>query len=227
MNLRGFQRTATTSDPPARSPGQERRRRTRGPAVAGLHARTAPAPRCRGRTHRGRVEHKDVPEPLPMEPPQRPSELRLLVADDVRAEVPIGSLAVALPAELLGQVENNCHRQAVILPGQLHQWLACFGLDVGGVNHRDPPQGQPLPGDEPEHLERLVRDRLVVLIVADHPSAGVRRENLRRPEVPACERALARPAGSDQDEEAEIWDLEGSRGITPLLSSGPAIPGRT
>ena len=41
----------------------------------------------------GRVEHEDVPEALPLEPPQRPSELRLLVADDVRAEVPVGSLA--------------------------------------------------------------------------------------------------------------------------------------
>jgi hypothetical protein len=141
-----------------------------------------------------------------MEPAQRPSELRLLVADDVRPEVPIGSLAVALQAELLGQVENNCHRQAVILPGQLHQRLACFGLDVGGVNHRDPPQGQPLPGDEPEHLERLTRDGLVVLVVRDHPPAGVGREHLGGLEVPAGERTLARPAGADQDDEAELGD---------------------
>ena len=45
----------------------------------------------------GRVEHEDVPEALPMEPPERPPQLRLLVADDVRAEVPVGSLAGCAP----------------------------------------------------------------------------------------------------------------------------------
>ena len=155
----------------------------------------------------GRVEHKDVPEALPLEPPQRPSELRLLVADDVRAEVPVGSLAVALQTELLWEVENNCYRQAMVLPGQLHQRFASLGLDVRGVDHREPPQGQPLPGDEPEHLERLVRDRLVVLVVADHAPAGIGREDLRGLEVAAGEGALARAAGADQDEEAEIWNI--------------------
>ena len=116
-------------------------------------------------------------EAFPLEPPQRPAQLRLLVADDVRAEVPVGSPAVALLAELLGQVEHDGHRQAVVLPGQLHQRLAGLGLDVGGVDHREPPQGQPLGGDEVEHLEGVVRDRLVVLVVADHPPAGVRGED--------------------------------------------------
>ena len=68
-----------------------------------------------------------MPEALPLETPQRPSELRLLVADDVRAEVPVGSLAVALQAEFFRQVENNRHRQAVILPGQFHQGLRASG----------------------------------------------------------------------------------------------------
>ena len=154
----------------------------------------------------GRVEHEDVPEALSLKPPQRPPELRLLIADDVRAEVPIGSLAVALQAEFLGQVEHNRHRQAVILPGQLHQRLAGLGLDVGGVDHREPPQGQPLPGDELEHLERLIRDHLVVLAVREHATTGIGREDLRRFEVPAGERALARPAGADQDDEAEAGD---------------------
>src|SRR5271165_1785549 len=48
-----------TSGPPVHSPGLARRRRTRGPAVAALHARTAPAPRCRVRTRRGRVSAYD------------------------------------------------------------------------------------------------------------------------------------------------------------------------
>src|SRR5271165_6953074 len=156
----------------------------------------------------GRVEHEDVPEALPLKPTQRTSELRLLVADDVRAEVPLGSLAVALQTELLWEVENNCYRQAMVLSGQFHQRFASLGLDVRSVDHREPPQRQPLPGDEPEHLERLVRDRLVVLVVRDHAPAGIGREDLRGLEVAAGEGALARAAGADQDEEAELGYLD-------------------
>ena len=111
--------------------------------------------------------------------------------------------AVPLLADPLGQVEHDGHRQAVVLPGQLDERLAGLGLDVGGIDHREPPQGQPLAGDEVEHLEGLVRDRLIVLVVADHPPAGVGREDLGRQEVLAGERALARAAGADQDDEAE------------------------
>ena len=131
--------------------------------------------------------------------------------------------AVALLAELLGQVEHDRHRQAVILPGQFHQRLAGLGLDVGGVDHREPPQGQPLPGDEPEHLERLVRDRLVVLVVADHPPAGVGREDLRGLEVPAGERALARAAGADQDDEAQLGDLDLHWSVNQPSSQVPEV----
>ncbi len=168
----------------------------------------------------GRLEHEHVPEALMMEPSQRPSELRLLVADDVGTKLPVRPISVPFLTDLFGQVKNNGHRQAVIMPGQLHQRLASLGLDVGGVDHREPTQGEPLAGDEPEQLERLVRDGLVVLIVADHPSAGIRRENLRRLEVPAREGALARAAGTDQDDEAEVGDLDGhekSRLFNPLI----------
>ena len=122
--------------------------------------------------------------------------------------VPVGPAPVPLLADPLGQVEHDGHRQAVVLPGQLDQRLAGLGLDVGGVDHRQPPQGQPLAGDEVQHLEGILRDGLIVLVVADHPPAGVRREDLGRQEVLAGERALARPAGADQDDEGELGDLE-------------------
>ena len=145
-------------------------------------------------------------EALPLQSPERPAKLRLLLADDVRAEVPVVPAAVPLLADLLRQVEDDGHRQAVVFPGKLDERLAGLGLDIGGVDDRQSPQGQPLAGDEVQHLEGLVRHRLVVLVVADHAPAGVRREDLGRQEVLAGEGALARAAGADEDDEGEVGD---------------------
>ena len=150
----------------------------------------------------GRLQHEDVPEPLPLEPPsdRRSCDfwLRTTCGPKSRSARP----AVALLTDPLGQVEHDRHRQAVVLPGQFHQRLAGLGLDVGGVNHREPPQGQPLPGDEPEHLEGVVRDRLVVLVVA-RPSPGRRRTREPPWAGSACGRTCSCPSR---------WGRSGRRG---------------
>ena len=156
----------------------------------------------------GGFHDEDVSEALLAEPPERPPQLRRLVADDVRAEVPVGAVPVAFLADPLGHVEHERHGQAVVLPGQLDERLAGLGLDVGGVDDRQPSQGQPLAGDEVEYLEGVLGDGLVVLVVADHPPAEVRREDLGGPEMLAGERALAATAGADQDDEGQLGDLE-------------------
>ena len=73
------------------------------------------------------------------------------------------------------------------------------------------PRASRLRGDEVEHLEGVVGDGLVVLVVADHAPAGVRRENFGRQEVLAGERALARAAGADQDDEGQSLGILMSR----------------
>ena len=55
----------------------------------------------------GRGEDGDVPEAFALEAFQGAAELAALVADDVRAEVPVRALPVALVAELLGEVEDD------------------------------------------------------------------------------------------------------------------------
>ena len=176
-----------------------------------------------------RVEDKNVAESLFPERPQRPPQLRLLVAHDVRAEVTCGPIAVPLVAEPLRQVEHDGYRQAVVLPGELDERLASLGLHVRGIDDREPPQRQPLGGDEPQHLESLNRDRLVVLVVADHGPAGVGREDLGRLEVPARERALARSAGANQDDEAEAGDLDGHGlfSLSTLVRGSATAPSHT
>ncbi len=133
-------------------------------------------------------------------------KLRLLLPDDVRPEVPVLPAAVPLFADLLGQVEDQGHRKAVVFPSKLDERLAGLGLDVGGVHDGQFAQGQTLPGDEVQQLECLVGHGLVVLVVADHSPAGIGREDLRRQEVLAGEGALARAAGADEDDEGEVGD---------------------
>lgn len=47
---------------------------------------------------------------------------------------------------------------------------------------------------------------LIVLVVADHATAGVRRENLGGQEMLAGKRTLAGAAGADQDDERQVGD---------------------
>ncbi len=149
----------------------------------------------------GCFQDEDVPEALIPEHSERSAELGCLVADDVGPERPVGTVPVSLLADPLGHVQDDRHGQAVILPGQFDPGLAGLGLDVGGVDDRQPSECQPLPGDEPEDFEGVLGDGLVVLVVADHPPAGVGGEDLGGPEVLAGERALARAAGADQDDQ--------------------------
>ena len=149
----------------------------------------------------GRIEDEDVREALPLQAPNGSAELRPLLPDDVRPEAAILSATIPIFADPLGQVEHQGDRKAVIFPGELHQRFASFGLDVGGVHDGQMSQAQPFSCDEMQQLERLVRRCLVVLLIADHPPASIRRKDLRGPEVLAGEGALARATRADEDHE--------------------------
>ena len=75
-------------------------------------------------------------KPSSLERLQRTAQLRPLLADDMRAEGTIGPAAIPLLADALRQVEDDGDRQAVILPGQLHQRAAGLGLHVGRIDDR-------------------------------------------------------------------------------------------
>jgi hypothetical protein len=94
----------------------------------------------------------------------------------------------------------------VVLPGELDQRLAGLRLHIGSVDRGQAAQSEPLGGDEVQHLKGVARGRLVVRIVADQAPAGVRGQDFRRQEVLARERALARPARADQDDERQLGD---------------------
>lgn len=85
----------------------------------------------------------------------------------------VGACPVPLVADRFGQVENDGHRQAVILTGQRDQRFACLGLHVGGIDNGQPACRQPLGGDEVQHLKGVVRRRLLVLVVANESAAVV------------------------------------------------------
>ena len=118
-------------------------------------------------------------EALAAETPQRALERPPLAAHDMRAELAVRRVAVAFLADPLGEVEHDRHRQHVVLPGKRDQRLARLLLDVGRVDHGQPPGGQPLAGDVVQRVERVAGRRLVVLVVGDEPAEEVRGERSR------------------------------------------------
>ena len=76
----------------------------------------------------------NVAEAFAFEIANRASQLLALLANDVWAKVAIRSLTIPILANAILQVEHERDGKDVIVTCELNEWLARFGLDVGGVN---------------------------------------------------------------------------------------------
>src|SRR5262249_55113146 len=81
-----------------------------------------------------RLEHMQVTKSFPLKTAQRSLELAPLLTNHVCAKGAIRASLVPGFAHSLRQIENDCDGQHVIPARQLDQRLACFRLDVGGVD---------------------------------------------------------------------------------------------
>ena len=173
-------------------------------------------PGDRGRLYLvGGGQHVHGAEALARQALEVPAQLLALAADHVRAEVAVGALGVPLGAQPLRQVQDDRHREHVVLPGQQDQVAAGLRLDVRRVDHGQAACLEPLADDEPEHLERGRGGGLVVLVVGDQAAAEVRGDDLGRLEVRGGEGRLARAGHADQDDQAQLGDAQ--------LGHGPAF----
>jgi hypothetical protein len=116
-----------------------------------------------------------------------------LIADDVAAEIAVGTGLVPIAANSLLQIEDDCNRKAMILARESYQRLPRFGLNIGRVDHGQAAGGKPFAGNELKHLESIFGGRLVVLVVADQPAAEIGRQHLGRFEMTASKGRFARP----------------------------------
>ena len=150
------------------------------------------------------VQRVDRAEALTLQAFQPAAELVALAADHMGAEVAVGAGRVARDTHLLRDVEDDRHRQHVVLAGDGYQLSARLGLDVRGVHDGQPAGLQPLAGDVVQQLERLRRGGLVVLVVGHQAAAEVRRDHLGGAEMRAPEGRLARAAHADQHHQAQL-----------------------
>ncbi len=147
--------------------------------------------RCRGYVSLA-GQHVDPVEALFAQAAKSPAELAVLLPEHVRAEVAVGTGGVARQADLFGQVEHDRHGQHVMLASERDERPARLRLHARGVDDGQTARGQPLAGDEVEHIEGIGGGRLVILIVAHQTTAEVGGQDLGWGKVPGCERRLAR-----------------------------------
>ena len=119
------------------------------------------------------VQNPDPPEALALKLSKRSTEVPDLPPHDVSAEVPIGSRAVPLDADRLREIQDDRDGEHVLASREIERRLSSLGLDVRGVEHRQPAGGEPPRGDEVENVEGVLRGPHVVLVVRDEPPAVV------------------------------------------------------
>ncbi len=155
-----------------------------------------------------RRQHVHPAEALPGQPADRPAQLSRLPLDRAVAEGPIGADGVALDRHLGRHVEDDRHRQDVVVARQSHQRRPRLLGHVGRVDDREQSAVQALAGDVVQDVEGVGACRLVGLVAADQRPAVVRTEHLVRLERPRGEGRLARPGDADQHHQAEGGDLQ-------------------
>ena len=174
----------------------------------------------------GRVDLRGRPEavlaePLAAQPAQRMAQQLALVADHAPADRAVAARQVALLADRFRDVEGQRHRHRVVLAGDRDELPAVLGADVGGVHDREAAGGQPLAGDEVEHVEGIGGGFLGRLVVAHQGAAGVGGQDLGGREVRTGERRFARPAGAHQYHQAELGDGYLHRRKIPICVGAP------
>jgi hypothetical protein len=147
------------------------------------------------------AQHVDPAEALAIEAPQRFSQAPDMVVHDLAREVSILAVPVARKADIFGQVEHNGHRQCVIAPCQLDQFLAVLRTDIGGVDDGKPAPRQTLGSDGMDEVECVRRCTLVGLVVGNERTASIGRDGLGRQEMAGGECRFAGPRRSHQHHE--------------------------
>jgi len=107
----------------------------------------------------------NVPETFAFEIANGAPQLLTLLPDDVWSEVAICSLAIAILAEAIRQVEHQRDRENVIVACELNEGLARFGLHVGGVNDGKFRSRETFGGDVVQNFEGVFRCCLAVFVV--------------------------------------------------------------
>ncbi len=167
------------------------------------------------------LEDPDIPESLAPEALDRALEVEPLAPEHVWAELAVWSIAVAVLADSLRNVENDRDRQDVVLAGERDERLARVLLDVRGVDDRQSPGSQSLAGDVVQGVEGVAGRRLVVLVVGDQSPEEVGRHDLGRLEVRPGERRLAGPGRPDEDDQGQLRKVDPHRLKTAIWVGGP------
>src|SRR5262249_4096734 len=74
------------------------------------------------------LQYENVPEALFGKTPHGPAQLRMLLANHVRAKCTFVSQSIALMADLFGHVQHHGDREAMVLSGEGNERPASFRL---------------------------------------------------------------------------------------------------
>ena len=178
----------------------------------------------RGGNRLDRLQEVDMAKALLFQVAQGAAQLLALLADDMVAKVPVSALAVAFVAKLFGQVEHNRNRQHVIVTRQFDQRLARLGLDIGGIDHREPTRGQALGCDKVQNLKGRLARTLVVFVISRQAATEVGGEDFGRLEVLTGKGRFAGARRANQDNERKFGNGQGRHRVkTPIWVGAPRV----
>ncbi len=119
------------------------------------------------------LENMNLPKPLSLELAKGLSKLAALIPHNVRAEVAVGTVNVSVLADSLWQIEDNNHRDNVILTSQLEQTSSSIRLNIRRIHDHQLSESQTFPGNVVQKLESVFRYSLVILVIRHHSATSI------------------------------------------------------
>ncbi len=129
----------------------------------------------------------NVAEALPFQTFDAFLQGSVLAPDRLRGEVPAGSLLIPEKQCMFRNIQHDSGGVNILLFCKFQDRLAVYGLQVSRVDHRPLSKFQSCFGRLVQKSESLLRDGLVIFIIADHFPEKVGRQDKRVTKMPVRE----------------------------------------
>ena len=126
--------------------------------------------------------------------------------DDMWSERPVFSAPISLVTDGVWHIQNNRDAEAIVLEGEIEQWLSLRLLHIRRIDDDQFSVSQSNSGEVVQRGEGVDCRIHRVFIVAHYPSKKVGREGLCRQEVFVGEGGFPASGGADENHDAEVGD---------------------
>jgi hypothetical protein len=101
----------------------------------------------------------------------------------MRAKVSVGTITISVLTKPIAEIEDECNRKYMKFTCELDKRFTRVRLNIGSIDHRQSPGGEPLTGDKMQDFEGVLGRSLIVLVIRNESTTEVGGKNFSGLEI--------------------------------------------